>query len=53
MSNVLQKALGFDTTPIQAFSRPETIFFWWARSPSVVYWAAIERISSSTASLAP
>jgi hypothetical protein len=40
MSNVLQKALGFDTTPVQAFSRPETIFFWWARSPSVVYWAA-------------
>lgn len=40
MANVLQKALGFDTSPMQSFARPETIFFWWGRSPSVVFWAA-------------
>lgn len=40
MVNSLEKSLGFDLSPMQSFARPETIFFWWGRSPSVVYWAA-------------
>lgn len=40
MSRILEKSLGFDTTPIQSFARPETIFFWWGRTPAVVFWAA-------------
>lgn len=40
MDRVTQKALGFDVTLLQRYSSPETIYFWWGRSPAVVYWAA-------------
>lgn len=40
MDRVTEKALGFDVTLLQRYSSPETIYFWWGRSPAVVYWAA-------------
>lgn len=40
MADSLEKLLGFDTSPRQSFARPETIFFWWGRSPAVIFWAA-------------
>lgn len=40
MPNAIDPYLGFDTTPVQRFARPETIYFWWAKAPAVVFWAA-------------
>lgn len=40
MADNLERSLGFDTAPKQSFARPETIFFWWGRTPAVAFWAA-------------